>query len=164
MLCVVLYKVKVNLVLNYHTMKMCGEQRYNCAHILNCVTGWRWPASCFGYFNPLGRGCVGPTPSLGVIVKRNFIVPGANFTSGVQSMVNILVSYSNSFSVFLFFAFLLQDNSDNYGSRDYRYLGGCLEEGKTIIPMMKAVSSSEMLLIIYQTSWCNIPEDGHHQL
>jgi hypothetical protein len=27
--------------------------------------------------------------------------------------------------------------------------------------MMEAVSSSETLLNIYQTTWCNIPEDSH---
>jgi hypothetical protein len=27
--------------------------------------------------------------------------------------------------------------------------------------MMKVVSSTKMLVSIYQTSWCNIPEDSH---
>jgi hypothetical protein len=27
--------------------------------------------------------------------------------------------------------------------------------------MMEAVSTSEMLINIYQTTWCNIPEDSH---
>jgi hypothetical protein len=27
--------------------------------------------------------------------------------------------------------------------------------------MMEAVSSSEIVVNIYQTAWCNIPEDGH---
>jgi hypothetical protein len=29
--------------------------------------------------------------------------------------------------------------------------------------MMEAVSSSEMSVIIFQTTWCNIPEDSHLQ-
>jgi hypothetical protein len=32
---------------------------------------------------------------------------------------------------------------------------------RLITLMMEAVSSSEMLVNIYQATWCNIPEDSH---